>query len=863
MSHVIDELNSTLAGRYSVERELGKGGMAVVYLAMDLRHQRRVALKVLRDDVSVSTVHARFAREIEIAASLNHPNILPIHDSGRAGERLYYVMPLVEGESLRARMDREQFIEVTEAIRLVSEVADGLAHAHERGVIHRDIKPENILLVAGHAVLADFGIARAIGGDRENITTTGVTVGTPLYMSPEQAMGSRVDARSDIYSLGCVAYEMLAGEPPFTGPTPQAVLARHTVDPVRPIRSVRPSVPEGVESAIEKALAKVPSDRFSDAREFASSLASPWTARRSGWSMRRRQPTAALAAVAAVLAAAAAAAALRAPDGGKTPTQLVNVSRLTWEDGAESWPELSPDGRWLVYSHRGALQLRSVGATSSIVLTSPANGSDGHPSFSPDGKLLAFSSTREGSDVAGGIWLVEATGGAPRRLSRHGFVPVWSADGKTIYFIAENVTDFIGWANSSQLWAVSVSGGEPWRISSGDFLMPSVSPSGEHVAFSRGAFDRGLGGLRSIWTMRLDGRDSVNVVSGDSLALFPRWSGDGRFIYYVLFSGVGSLWRIPIDESTGAARGPPEHVPVPAADVRRFALGPDGLIVYEAADTESNVWRVSFDPVRGDVTGEPAPVTTGTRRWEDLDISRDGRLLLSLGLSKLHIADSLGKVMAEVPNGRADRFARWSPDGRRIAFSSMRTGGFETWIADGSGENATRYTHFGNGGAGFFPQWSPDGQRLAIITAAQFGGTTYLFDASRSFQEQKPDTLPAPPGDRSLRYRPWSWSPDGRRLLTYSLRGAGLAAYDFTTSRWETLTRSGQFPRWLSDSRRIVYSDSGRIFLRTAHGEIRQLMAGRGAVLSNPVPSPGDRFIYFVRSHARGDIWQATVRESR
>jgi len=270
----LKNLKQALSGAYVVERELGRGGMATVYLAEDLAHRRKVAIKVLLPEVAHALGSERFLNEIEIAASLNHPNILPLHDSGEAEGLLYYVMPLVEGDSLRERLKREKQLRLEEAVRIIREVADALCYAHESHLVHRDIKPENILFTAGHAVVADFGIAKALnvaGGDR--LTQTGLSVGTPTYMSPEQATGTEaVDARSDLYSLGCLAYEMLGGEPPFTGPTPQAVLARHAVDPVPNLGTIRPGVPAGVAKAIEKALAKVSADRFSTARAFAEAI---------------------------------------------------------------------------------------------------------------------------------------------------------------------------------------------------------------------------------------------------------------------------------------------------------------------------------------------------------------------------------------------------------------------------------------------------------------------------------------------------------------------------------------------------------------------------------------------------------------
>ncbi|NNG17427.1 MAG: protein kinase, partial [Gemmatimonadales bacterium] len=274
MSEIFERLRSELSDRYAVAREIGSGGMATVYLAEDLKHQREVAVKVLRPELASSIGKDRFLLEIKIASQLQHPHILPLYDSGTAGDLLYYVMPFVEGETLADRLAREVQLPLADALRVTSEVAGALGYAHARGLVHRDIKPANIMLTAGHAVVTDFGIARAIevaGG--KQLTSAGMAVGTPAYMSPEQGTGAEaVDGRSDVYALGCVLYEMLTGEPPFTAPTATALIARHLSEAPRSIRTVRDTVPEHVETAILRALSKLPADRFQTAGGFGEAL---------------------------------------------------------------------------------------------------------------------------------------------------------------------------------------------------------------------------------------------------------------------------------------------------------------------------------------------------------------------------------------------------------------------------------------------------------------------------------------------------------------------------------------------------------------------------------------------------------------
>ena len=334
MTGTLEQLRESLADRYTVERELGSGGMALVFLARDIKHDRPVAIKVLRPELAAALGAERFLREIRLSAQLHHPHILPLYDSGEALPAagagagpgiLYYVMPLVEGETLRDRITRETQLPLDDALQITREVADALGYAHSRDVVHRDIKPENILLESGHAVVADFGIARAItaaGGDK--LTETGLAVGTPSYMSPEQASGEqRLDGRSDVYSLGCVLYEMLAGEPPYTGPTAQAIIARRLTDPVPPLRTVRETVPVPVEQAINRALAKVPADRFATAAQFVEALSGTApVAKRRAWVSPRALRRAAM----ATLAVAALAVAVYGVARARRPSVIPQAS---------------------------------------------------------------------------------------------------------------------------------------------------------------------------------------------------------------------------------------------------------------------------------------------------------------------------------------------------------------------------------------------------------------------------------------------------------------------------------------------------------------------------------------------------------
>ncbi|HEX3234133.1 MAG TPA: protein kinase [Gemmatimonadales bacterium] len=343
-----ERLRNELADRYRIERELGRGGMATVYLAQDLKHERPVALKVLHPELAATLGPERFLREVRTTARLQHPHILPVLDSGEAAGQLWYTMPYVRGESLRDRLRREAQLPLHDAMELARQTALALDYAHREGVIHRDFKPENILLSEGQALVADFGVAKALAaGSESRLTETGMAVGTPAYMSPEQAGGGPVDGRSDIYALGCVLYEMLTGEPPFTGPTPQAILAKRVLEPVPHVRTLRESVPEPLEQAVTRALAKAPADRFANAAEFAQALqpTAAVTAATPAARAGRRMPVPAMALAVGLLIGLGVLFAWRRSHGGVEETGGVKVlAVLPFENLGDSTDAYFADG---------------------------------------------------------------------------------------------------------------------------------------------------------------------------------------------------------------------------------------------------------------------------------------------------------------------------------------------------------------------------------------------------------------------------------------------------------------------------------------------------------------------------------------
>jgi len=444
-------LTAALAGQYAVERELGAGGMATVFLARDLKHDREVALKVLRPELGAVLGAERFLAEIKITARLDHPHILTLIDSGQTEGFLWYVLPFVRGESLRERLNREKQLGLDEALLITKQVASALDYAHRQGVVHRDIKPENILIQEGEAMLADFGIALAVkeaGGNR--LTETGLSLGTPQYMSPEQATGDRnLDARSDVYSLAAVLYEMLAGEPPVTGPTAQAMIAKLMTERPTRLRVVRDTVPEGIDAAVAKALAKVPADRYAGASEFAAALQ---TAAAATQALGGRRPLLWLG-VAAVVVLAALAGWLAKGRGAKGPAVTLGERTQLTFTGAIQYPAVSPDGKQLAFvvrecSEAGckyAIDVQDVGGTATRRVLDGATAAYSL-AWSPDRRNLIAIATIGGRY---GSFLVSAIGGTPRNLTSG--AAAFSAGGDSLFVGPPVNPDSVYWVRVTTL----------------------------------------------------------------------------------------------------------------------------------------------------------------------------------------------------------------------------------------------------------------------------------------------------------------------------------------------------------------------------------------------------------------------------
>jgi serine/threonine-protein kinase len=701
--------------------------MATVYLAEDLKHGRKVAIKVLHPELSAVLGGERFLAEIKVTANLQHPHILGLIDSGEAEGLLYYVMPYIAGESLRARLGRDGQLPVEEARRRAREVASALDYAHPQGVVHRASKPENTLLQDGSALVADFGIALAVeeaGGHR--MTQTGMSLGTPAYMSPEQAMGDRkIGPRSDVYALGAMTYEMLAGEPPFTGPSSQAIVAKVLTEQPPPLRTKRPSVPPGAEAAIHTALQKLPADRWGSAKEFGDALAAGGTHHTpsaatipvvaAGVRSRSRWKSGLpwVGWVAAGLACAVAAWALLRPRPELPPSRLAVLTPGIGGSGASSSQRhltFEPDGQTLVYaivSTSGVLHLVRQPLDAEAPTPIPGAVQLSSPLVSPDGRSVVAT-----QGVRSQVLRLPLDGGSPELLVRSLLTSddaAWGPDGR--FWVSDPVTGRIG------------------RVE-GDSIVPIVA-KGQHriqqiLADGRTALTvRARVGISSGAVLLVDLRD------GSETALFDTPVVGARITrgYLLVVTPAGNLQAVPLDRSgrrvAGSAVTVATNVAVTGTAVAQFAVASNGNVAYIPEEPYSLVFL--------DRAGSSRVATAERRNFHHPMFSPDGRRL-SLDFSSI--------------------------EGRNVWILGLEEGSLTRASFDRDGHDAT---------------WTPDGRFITYITPVSgANGVTLVLLRKRPASAEPPDTLLV---SRHLSYT-GVWLRDGSGLLTTATgqgRGAGAA----------------------------------------------------------------------------------------
>ena len=800
-------LREALGASYALERELGRGGMATIYLARDLRHRRAVAVKVLHPDLSALLGPERFLREIELTANLQHAHILPLFDSGTAGGLLYYVMPYVEGESLRARLERERQLPVDDAVRLAREVADALAYAHARGVVHRDIKPENILLQNGHALVADFGIALAVeqaAGPR--ITQSGFSLGTPQYMAPEQAAGERtVDARADVYALGAMLYEMLAGEPPFTGPSAQAIVAKVITEDAAPLTRHRRSVPPHVEAAVLGALEKLPADRFPSADAFAVALGgeSPMVVRPKSRA-RGRLPSAGVAAIAAGALALALASGWqigRRTSAQTVPADLQAPVRFTIELDSLVLPRnpmlaLSPDGHTLLFAAEVADGTRLYARRLDDLAARPLAGTEDaeQPFFSPDGAWVAFFSH-------GALRKVRLDGGAP--------VVVAGLPPSTIYHTGSwGPGDTILYTNSGTLYRVPAAGGAPSRVAIADtglrLLTPSILPGGRSVLVTVtrdygdafiGVLDLGSGRVRQFGPGGAPQYAAGQLVYG---------SGDG-----------GELYRRSFDLARLEPTGPPEQI--------ASGVGVDGGGVFAAAASgalayNTSSWQMgSLSLTIYDREGRKQRVLPKPGIWTPR-FSPDGRRIVHGGFapgrdsSDLWITDvESGTPQRLTTDGMDENDATWSPDGKLIAYSVEAAGGKDVFVLPLEGGNARPLIR--RSGIQWPTDWVRDGSAVLFTNMEVIGGTVGAQDI---WAQPLDGTAARPYAATPARESGARASPDAH-WVAYESDESGrfeiyVQAYPIPGSKRLVSVGGGADPVWRGDGRELYYWRGNQLY---------------------------------------------------
>jgi serine/threonine-protein kinase len=873
MPELLGRLQSALSDRYRIDREVGAGGMATVYLAEDVRHDRRVALKVLRPELAAVIGAERFLAEIKLTANLQHPHILPLFDSGEADGYLFYVMPFVKGETLRDRMSHERQLPVPEAVRITVEVASALDYAHRQGVVHRDIKPENILLHDGSAMVADFGIALAASkASGSRMTETGMSLGTPHYMSPEQAMGEReITARSDVYALGAVLYEMLTGEPPFTGATAQAVVARVLTESPRPLMTQRHTIPRHVEAAVLTALEKLPADRFVTAAEFADALKDK---------------------------SYASTVSLPAAEGPSAPTRAAGRRRpgvlvpalgvaLVVATAAALWGWVRPGPARLLTQFSLALRRNQT-------LQPPLATGGARVALSPDGRALVYSGPADGGNR---LWLrpLDQLDATPIAGTEGGTSPFFSPDGKRIGFLKDGTAVRI----ASLAGAPTVTLTDKANTTSGDW------GDDGYIYFevdSGVARMRATGGeIEPVYTIKPDRKEIatewVHVLPGATGVLFRlRHVGQGPADFEIMAS------PLPRGEARSLVRGvyalyaPTGHLLVVTADGKLIAIPFDPkkleltgspIALIEGVGVRNGGFNIDLTLAGNGTLAYTTGGTLGSRRavwvsrdggvspadpgWdpqgviESASLSPDGKAV-AVGLSREGRRDIWVKRLPEGPFSRitfgdtSSVRPSWSADGREVLYVSDRSGaGVGTAYAhraDGTGVArllmASSKVDFGQIVASHDGRWhllrtAPIGAGSTDIVGLEGGDTTLV----PLVASQAAENFPA-------------LSPDGRWLAYASNESGAAEVYvrpfpQTATAKWQVSTAGGREPAWASNGRELLYLN-GRGEMVSAEiqpgatfsvGKQRTLFPASEFARPGPVPSfslsPDDKRFLMVR----------------
>jgi serine/threonine-protein kinase len=868
-------LGSIVGDKYRVQEIVGRGGMATVFKATDLKHERIVAIKVFRSDLSRFGGEDRFEREIAILATLQHPHILPLLDSGIADGQLFYVMPFVQGESLRERLQREGRLAVQDAVRILVEVCDALRYAHELGIVHRDVKPENVLLSGRHALVADFGIARGAppreGGSDPRITTAGIALGTPAYMAPEQiAADPELDPRADIYAVGVLAFEMLTGRQPFEGASPAALMTAVMVESPPPIEQLRPEVPAALAAIIARCLKKRREERWQSAANLADQLeplllpsgAITPLGTASPDPRRRRRLWLGAGAVARLAVAAAGYWGTRP---GPVELSIGATRRLSLGADLELDPAISPDGRLLASAagKNGTLriQVRQLGGGDPVVVAEDVGGNQRLPGWSADGSRVYFQAN-------GSVYQVPSLGGrAEVVIEGSPGSPVeslvWSPDRATLAY-----------TQNGEIRIRSADGGEASTvIRDGEAHSVAWSPNGQKLAYVSGNRDFQLGEnlLGNVAPSRIlivarAGGQPVPVTDGEALATSPVWWSDRALLYVSDGGGLRDVYLQNVT-SRGVPSGSPRRLTT-GFDAHSVRLTPDGQSLAVATLVQSsNIWAIDLAD-RGAVSIRDAvAVTTGPQIIEDLDVLPVVGWLLydsnQSGNQDLYLQSRSAERPTQITQDQTDEFGpAWSPNGKEVAFYSVRDGVRHIFVMRATGRGLRQVTT--DSLNDHQPQWSPDGNRLAFYRRDGLGRDRIQMVTRRpdsSWSDAQP--IGTEPGTGV------SWSRDGRWLAytdTLSqVRIISLDGGDVRTVATPAALGGDRLrrPQWLPfEPVLLVRSEraggAGAIWRVPIDGEQPTLVIRFDdpdrPVFRDDFVTDGDR-VYFTVSNLSGGVW--------
>jgi serine/threonine-protein kinase len=841
-------LQIALGERYRIIRELGAGSTAHVYLAEDQRLQRQVAIKVLRPALAGMIHRARFDAEILVAAGLAHPHVVPLLDAGEASGALYYVMPHVAGQTLRERLTLTPQLPVDEAVSIARDVADALSYAHRRGFVHRDIKPENILLADGHALVTDFGIARALEGG-PFVTEARWILGTPAYLSPERTITeSPEDGRGDLYSLGCVVYEALTGRPPFIAGTVPELLDQHRARPPAPIGEFRPDVPPGLARLIADALAKRPEDRPESAAAMRHALeqiqrgnaATP--APRLRWGL-------------GIAAVALGTILIPRLTRGPGLTGIVTRAPLTIAREWETYPSISSDGRTVAYQVRGdglpRVELRDIAGGPPRPVPKEVGGFQRFPALSPDGTRILVLTDR-------GLTLIDPKGSPPRVLAHEGWTPAWSPDGRWVVYGSDTAL-FVGSVDSGG-GKVIYRGNKPGT--------PAVSPDGRRIAFATGSSGFHWEGNLSpgaLWSIAPDGSDLRQLTAG-GFNTSPIWLRDGRALLFISDRDGGrDIYQLDLDRS-GGPRGPPRRFTT-GMNAERIALSGDGTrLVWSVTTESSNIWAVPLSAEEPAPISHARPLTQGTRVIEGFDLSPDGEWLYfdsdHKGISHIFKRRVAGGEEIQLTDGPAPDFGpAVSPDGREIAFHSPRNGNRDIFVIPAAGGSPVQVSTSPQ--EDWNVHWGPTGRALVWDEAFNQDSTLWTTTGRADGTWEAPRAILT--GPHGLVFAP-RWSPNGR-WITFS-GDRGLQVLELASGKVHVAVPppppvEAEFGVWAPDSRSIYYQmaapDTGFVI-----GEVPVLGGRRRTVVyADDPPNQGHRFglrvhrgvVYFGLTTRSADIW--------